>query len=235
MGQLLLTLACLLAAVPIACAYPPDFRETFTYPDGSLPPDWTWTGDPQGEGLFRVQDGQFVHMSGGYAYYVRVAPDWPCGQGWYEFDVKDSNWEFAWGINGTPDSGWCCRLYHNDAWGMPGYTLAASTWTTLPGYPGGQYMFHNATDLEVFHCWTEPLVGWHHITIVDALGMLYILEDGWKWLFEGGSMDPYGGHVGLGATAGSGVLTPVFDNVEHVAWYSPAERTSWGSVKALFR
>jgi hypothetical protein len=233
MKQLISTLAYMLAVVAAACAYPQDFHEAFTYPDGSLPPDWTWTGDPQGGGAFRVQGGQFVHMDGGYAYYVRVAPNW-CAEGLYEFDVKDSNWEFAWGIQGTPDSGWCCRLYHNDAWGRPGYTLAASTWTTLPGYPGGQYMFHNATDLQVSHYWTEPLVGWHHIRIFDALGHMEIDADYSQVLFSGWTMGPYG-HVGLGATVGSGTLTPAFDNVEHMALYSPVEGASWGRVKALFR
>jgi hypothetical protein len=43
------------------------------------------------------------------------------------------------------------------------------------------------------------------------------------------------GYVGLGATAGSGALTPAFDNVEHEEYYSPVERTSWGGIKALFR
>jgi len=216
-------------------ADPPDFIETFSYSDGSMPPGWVWTGDPQGGGQFAVQDSQFVHLDGGYAYYVRVvASEWECGQGFYDFDVKDSNWEFAWGIYGFPDHGWCCRLYHNDAWGQPGYTFTYSEWSTLPGYPGGQYMFHNSTDLSVSHYWTGPLVGWHHITIQDVLGGVLITVDGSEVIFSDWSCS-VGGYIGLGATAGSGNLTPAFDNLEHEAYYSPVEGRSWGRVKSLYR
>jgi len=217
-----------------AAAKPPSFLETFSYADGSFPPDWIWTGDSQGGGQFAVQDSQFVHVDGGYAYYVRVVPEHPCYQGYFDFDVKDSNWEFAWGIYGFPDHGWCCRLYHNDAWGQPGYTLTYSEWSTLPGHPEGQWMFHNSTDLSISHYWTGPLVGWHHITIEDVLGGLLITVDGREVIFSGGSFNA-GGHVGLGATAGSGDLTPAFDNVEYDAYYSPVEATTWGRIKSLFR
>ena len=138
MRRLILALALVAVWAGAAVANPPDFLETFSYPDGSLPPNWVWTGDPQGGGQFAVQDSQFTHVDGGYAYYIRlVSQEWWCDQGFYEFDVKGSNWEFAWGIYGTSGSGWCNRLYHNDVWGQPGYTLTYSEWSTLPEYPEG--------------------------------------------------------------------------------------------------
>ena len=234
MRRLILTLVCIVAGAAVATSTPPNFLETFTYPDGSSPPDWVWTGDPQGGGQFAVLDNQFVHLDGGYVYYVRLVPEHPCYQGWYDFDVKDSNWEFAWGICGTADSGWCCRLYHNDAWGQPGYTLTYSEWSTLPGFPDGQYMFHNCTDQYIWHSWTEPMVGWHHITIEDILGELLVTVDHSQVIFYQWS-PALGGYVGLGATAGSGAETPAFDNVQYEAYWSPVEETSWGRVKSLFR
>jgi len=237
MRLLVLALTCLLVAEIAGAQYtPPNFLETFACPDGTIPPDWTWTGDPQGGGQFAAQGGEFVHTGGGYAYYVRLVPQgWYCGPGWYDFDVKDSNWEFAWGICCGPVSGWCCRLYHNDAWGQPGYTLAYCTWSTLPGFPDGQYMYHNCVDLQVWHYWTAPLVGWHHITIEDFLGDVRIYADGYPHLlFRKPSMN-MGGYVGLGATAGAGTLTPAFDNVSYGQYLDPVESRTWGSGKALFR
>ena len=235
MRRLILVLVCVAVWAAAAADDPANFSEEFSYSDGSLPPDWNWTGDPQGGGQFAVQDSQFVHLSGGYSYYVRIPPeDMTCYQGWYRFDVKDSNWEFAWGIYGTAQSGWCCRLYHDDAWGQPGFTLTYSEWSVPPGYPDGQYTFHNSTDLYVSHSWTGPLVGWHHVTIEDILGGLRITVDDSQVVFDGLSFG-VGGYVGLGATAGSGEMTPAFDNVEHVAYHSPVERTSWGNIKAVFR
>ena len=214
---------------------PANFLEEFSYADGSLPPDWIWTSDPQGEGQFTVQDSQFGHLNGGDSYYVRIPPkDAACYQGWYRFDVKDSNWEFAWGIYGTPQSGWCCRLYHSDARGQPGFTLTYSEWSVPPAHPDGQYTFHNATDLCVLHSSSGPLVGWHHVTIEDILGGLLITLDDWQVIFSESSFC-VGGYVGLGATASSGEMTPAFDNVEYVAYHSPVEHKSWGNIKALFR
>ena len=235
MRRLILVLMCVAVWVTAAADDPADFSEEFSYSDGSLPTDWIWTENPQGGGQFSVQDSQFLHVSGGSSYYVRIPPEnASCHQGWYRFDVKDSNWEFAWGIYGTAQTGWCCRLYHNDAWGQPGFTLTYSEWSVPPGYPDGQYMFHNATDLYVHHYWTDPLVGWHHVTIEDILGLLRITVDDSEEIFSGLSFAA-GGYVGLGATTGSGDMTPGFDNVEYVAYHSPVERISWGNIKALFR
>jgi hypothetical protein len=237
MTRLILMLAWIVVGAAATVAAPPDFLETFTYPDGSLPPDWVWTGDPQGGGEFAVQDGEFVHLDGGYVYYVRLVPEYPCDQGWYDFDVKDSNWEFAWCIYGTADSGGCYRLYHNAAWGQPGYTLTYSVWSTLPEYPDGLYMFHNCTDWYTWHYWTEPLVGWHHITIQDIHGEIWVTVDDSQVIFHPGGLrvGEYVSLVGLGATADSGVQTPAFDNVEFEAYYCPVDQTSWGRVKSLFR
>lgn len=237
MRRLLLAFLGVAMGAGAATADLPDFVETFTYPDGSIPTDWVWTGDPQGGGEFAVQNGEFVHLDGGYVYYVRLVIDYPCDQGTYEFDVKDSNWEFAWQITGTSESGGCWRLYHNDAWGQPGFTLSYGAWSTLPEYPDGLYMFHNCEDWYVYHHWTEPLVGWHHITIADILGFLTItLDDSEEIFWARGSRA--GGReslVGLGATAGSGVGTPAFDNVEYKAYYSGVEETRWGRIKAMYR
>jgi hypothetical protein len=231
---LVLVLICGAASAGAQANDPANFSEEFSFPDGSIPPDWTWTADPLGEGQFAVQDSQFVHLSGGSSYYVRVSPeDSMCYQGWYRFDVKDSDWEFAWGVHGTAQSGSCCRLYHNDAWGQPGFTMTYSEWSVPPEYPDGQYMFHNSTDLFIAHSWTEPLVGWHHVEIEDILGFLRITVDDSQVIFDQSSFNG-GGHVGLGAIAG-GEMTPAFDNVEHVAYHSPVEQTSWGRMKAMFR
>ena len=232
---LVLILMCVAAWAGAQANDPANFSEEFSYADGSLPPDWMWTCDPQGEGQLAVQDSQFVHVSGGASYYVRIPSDSvTCYQGWYRFDVKDSNWEFAWGINGFPDHGWCYRLYHNDAWGQPGFTLTYSEWSVPPECPEGEYMFHSGTDLYVTHSWTGPLVGWHHVTIEDILGFLLITVDDTQVIFSESSFC-LSGYVGLGATAGSGDSTPAFDNVEHVAYHSPVEQSSWGSIKAMFR
>jgi len=42
-------LALLILVVVPTAALADDFLDTFTYPDGTQPPEWIWTGDPQNE------------------------------------------------------------------------------------------------------------------------------------------------------------------------------------------
>jgi hypothetical protein len=229
-----LVLACVLVA-PAASALLV-FRDTFTYPDGTFPSEWVWTGDSQGDGHFLVSDGTFTHTDGGYVYYTRyAAPGWEPSDGWFDFDVKDSDWEFAWAIWGTPTSGTCCRLSHNDAWGQWGYTVTESEWTTTPGSPDGQYMFHNGTDVTTRHYWTGPLIGWHHVEIWEIFMDVEILVDGQPIFWFDHSIMYLYGRIGIGASNGSGMGTPAFDNICYYSYSDPVGAMSWGRIKVLFR
>ncbi|MCP4645009.1 MAG: hypothetical protein GY851_31495, partial [bacterium] len=141
---------CLLIVVVLALAFgsavAADFLDTFDYPDGTFPPEYTWTGDPRGGGYFEVHDGAFTHVDGDHVHYFR--PGDVNGFGVYSFFVTGTEWVFAWRITpDSPDAGRCLVFYHNDAWYPNAYTFAEFSWTTLAGYPEGQYMWHNGGEL----------------------------------------------------------------------------------------
>ena len=210
-----------------------EFFDTFDEPDGSLPSEWTWTGDPRGGGEFQVQSGTFAHVDGGHVHYFRHAD--VTGVGRYEFDVMDSYWSFAWRITTSdPDQGRCLELYHNDYWGGQWkYSLTEFSWYTLGGYPQGQYMWPNGSNLDIVHHTSGPVSGWHHITVVDELDQVQVWVDG-SLIFDEQVEPIPEGYIGLGSATGSGTMTPQFDNVRF-SFNVPVEDATWGAVKALFK
>ncbi len=210
-----------------------EFLETFSYPDGSFPANWTWTGDPRGGGSFLVQSEEFTHIEGGHVHYFRDLDI--TGIGIYEFDAMDTYWEFAWRIDtADPDVGRCLVFYHNDYWGSWAFSLTEFSWSTLSGYPDGQYMWHNGSNLNIHHYDTGPLAGWQHVIIDDQGTHVDISVDG-ELVFSEDFQPIADGYVGLGSATGSGVMTPAFDNVEFGYGGSPISAESWGRIKALYR
>ena len=247
---MLRVLAILVVVSMCGVAVAEEFLDTFSYPDGGFPPNWTWTGDTRGGGSFSVQNEELTHTEGGHVHYFRN-PDITgietrefggrdacrdfSGIGLYEFDVKDTYWEFAWRIDpADPAVGRCLVFYHNDYWGSWAYTLTEFSWSTLSGYPGGQYMWHNGSDLNIHHSDTGPLVGWHHVVIDDQGGHVDIQVDG-ELVFSEDFQPIPDGYVGLGAATGSGAMTPAYDNVEFRHSASPTSEESWGCIKALYQ
>lgn len=194
-----------------------DFLDTFTYPDGTFPPEWTWTGDPRGGGAFLVQGEAFVHIGGGHVHYFR--PGEVAGYGEYEFEYRDGFWTYAWRISpGNPNSGRCLFLH-------PGFAFGEFEWTTLGGYPEGQYMYHNGSFTRRVYNTYDPGPGSHHVRIVDQCNRVQIYVDG-DPIFD----EPYepipDGYVGLGSDSGSGAGFPSFDNVAYT-WTLPRPPRTW--------
>ncbi len=213
-----------LLVVP-TCCLAGDFLDTFAYADGTFPPGWTWTGDPRGGGVFLVQDEAFTHTSGGHVHYFKPTV---CGVGEYEFEVKGDLWTYAWRIEPTgPLSGRCLFLH-------PWYAFGEFSWTTLGGYPEGQYMYHNGSFSRRVYNNVVPEPGWHHIRIVDEGDRVQIYADG-DLVFDE-TFDPIpDGYVGLGSDTGSGAGFPAFDNVGYAETITPVNRETWGSVKTVYR
>jgi hypothetical protein len=219
----------------VASAQPPDYIESFDYPNGFFPPGWSSTGDPQGGGQFLVSSEEFVHVDGGYVYYV--ADGWfLLSPGSFTFRVRGPYWEFAWGITpGNEASGWCMRLRYDDSGGAWGCTLTETHWSTIPGFPGGRYMFHHGADLTTYHYAVALGTGWHSVNIehisryvtvyVDSQALFHVQPT-----YVGGS-----GFMGLGASTGSGSMSPAFDDLSHWPEGDPVHSGSWGGIKALFR
>ena len=229
MARMLTMLICLAVALPVAAG---EFIDTFDSPDGSFPSEYTWTGDPRGEGFFEIRDSTFVHVEGGHVHYFRHADI--CGAGIYSFLVRDTHWNFAWRITPTdPNAGRCLILYHNDFYFPNAYTFAELSWSTIPGFPEGQFMWHHAGDLSIAHYQTGPLTGWHEILIRDGGTFVEVFADN-VLIFERLVEDIPDGYIGIGCGE-PGVLTPAFDFVEYSHLSSPVESCSWGHVKALFR
>ncbi len=229
MRCVLVLLVCLFLSLS---AYADEFYEPFDGPNGSFPSGWTWTGDPRGGGEFEIQDGTFTHVTGGHVHYFRSSDI--TGVGRYEFDAKDSYWEFGWRIATTdPNVGRCLVLYHNDYWGQWGYSLTEFSWWTLGGYPEGQYMWHNGSNIDLVHNWTGPLTGWRHVTIDDDLNRVEVRVDG-ELIFDEEVEPIPEGYIGLGSATGSSVLTPQYDNVRFF-FNVPVDELSWARVKALYR
>jgi len=219
----------------VANAQPPDYWEDFTYPDGSFPVGWSCTGDTGGGGQFVVSSGEFVHVDGGYVYYV--ADGWFLLEGGsFFFNVRGPYWEFAWGIlPGNQASGWCMRLRYDDTGGAWGCTLTETHWSTIPGFPGGRYMFHHGTDLTTNHYPVDLGTGWHAVRIGHLSRYVDVWLD-WQLVFE--TQPTYArnwGFMGLGASAGSGSMSPAFDDLVHWPEGDPVHAGSWGGIKALFR
>lgn len=209
-----------------------DFLDTFTYPDGTFPPEWTWTGDPRGGGQFLVQGEAFVHTEGGHVHYFRPTA---CDAGEYEFDIEGSYWGFGWRISpGNPNGGRCLCFYFNDYWGQWGYSFTEFECWTLSGYPERQYMWHNGSNLRIVHHWQDPESGWQHVRITDSGDRVQICVEE-KLIFD----EPFelipDGYVGLGSATGSGIGFPAFDNVSFTETCTGVECQSWSSIKGLFR
>jgi hypothetical protein len=228
--RLVLVLAITLVALPVAAG---DFLDDFVYPDGSFPPEYTWTGDPRGGGYFEVHNEEFTHVDGGHVHYFRDLDI--CGDGFYLLWVRDTEWVFAWRITpGNPDAGRCLVLYHNDYWYPNAYGFAEFEWWTLGGYPEGQYMWHNGSNINLWTHETGPMTGWQEVVIRDVGTYVEIFINGQLIFFQLTEPIPPG-YVGLGCD-GPGVMTPAFNVVEYSAFpASPVEQSTWGSVKALFR
>ena len=208
-----------------------DFIDTFSYPDGTSPPEYTWTGDPRGGGVSEVQGGMFVHTVYGHIHFFRDLEI--CGAGVYEFDVTDTEWGFAWRISTyDPDEGSCLVFYHNDYWGS-GYNLVGFGWSTLTQYPEGQFMWHNGWHYEHWHYPAPAPVGLHHVRILDELNHVTIWVDD-ELIFSESVSELDDGYIGLGFDWAA-AMTPAFDNVSYSSEVSPVEHTSWGSIKALYR
>jgi hypothetical protein len=226
-------LATVLCACLCTSAVAGEFLDTFDYPDGSFPPEYTWTGDPRGGGWFEVHNGEFTHVDGGHVHYFRDGDI--VGDGIYSFFVLDSDWDFAWRITSSdPMSGRCLVLYHNDHWGYEAYSLTEFSWWTLGGYPEGQFMWHNGSNLDIVHHTSDPLVGWHEILILDYGTSVEVRVDGFT-IFDETVEEIPAGYVGMGCY-GPGVMTPAFDFVEYSYHHgSPVESASWSAIKSLFR
>ena len=223
------------ATVLLLCGvvYPGEFIETFSYPDGTFPPNWTWTGDPRGNASFLVQNGEFTHIDGSHIHYFRDLD--VTGIGIYEFDALDTYWEFAWRIDpADPDIGRCLCFYHNDYWGPWSYSFTEFSWSTLGGYPEGQYMWHNGSNVNIRHYETGPIAGWRHVSIDDHGTHVEIRVDG-ELIFSEDFEPIPDGYIGLGSATGSAPMTPAFDNVAFSYGGSPVQTASWTRVKALYR
>jgi hypothetical protein len=224
---------CVAAVCVCACvSASAGFLDTFTYPDGTMPPEYTWTGDPRGGGQFAVMDGQFVHTTYGHIHFFR--PGEICGEGIYEFDAKDTDWGFAWRIRpDDPMAGPCFCFYHNNYWGW-GYNFVEFGWWTLdPGqYPQGQYMWHNGwhTRHEFYPAGAPS--GWVHVRILDLTDHVKIWVNE-QLIFDLTVVPIPAGYVGLGSSWAA-ALTPAFDNVRFDPTGVPVTRASWGAIKALF-
>ncbi len=229
MERLLVLLICVGLSVPAAAG---EFIDTFDGPDGSFPSEYTWTGDPRGEGYFEIHDSTFVHVEGGHVHYFRHAD--VCGAGIYSFLARDTDWNFAWRITPSdPTIGRCLCLYHEAFYYPHSYTLAELWWSTIPSYPEGQFMWHHASDISIQHYYSGPLVGWHEIVIIDGGTFVEVFADN-VLIFETFVEDIPDGYVGLGC-GNPGVMTPAFDFVEYSHMGSPVELSSWGQLKAMFR
>ncbi|MCK4548023.1 MAG: right-handed parallel beta-helix repeat-containing protein [Candidatus Eisenbacteria sp.] len=194
-----------------------DFLDTFSYPDGTFPPEYEWTGDPTGGGWFLVQDETFAHAEGGHVHFFR--PGSIAGRGEYEFDYLGDDWTFAWRItHGNPGFGYCLLLH-------PGFVLVEGWWYTPYGYPDGQYMYHNPWDIRTIESPYDPGPGWHHVRIVDDYEhvRIYVDED---LIFEEPVMGLSDGYIGLGSGSNSGVGFPAFDNVGYT-WAPPPSGRVW--------
>jgi hypothetical protein len=228
----LLVLPILLASAPAEAVS--DIEE-FSYPDGTFPPGWVWTGYSEDGGEFTVQDSAFTHVSGGAVYYLWRGPR-HLGALHY-FIVRGGNWVYGFRITqDDPSEGRCLLLSHDDSSGSWGINFMEFEWHTLdPGqYPEGQYMWHNGVALRSVHSPTSgPLEEWHHISIdceaplraIIKLDNVVIFDEAYEYI-------PMG-DVGLGSN-GSTPMVPAFDYFE-VAWPCPAEVSSWTRVKSLYR
>ncbi len=214
------------------------YWDTFDYPDGTLPEWWHWTGYSDGGGSFLVQGSAFTHVEGGAAYYYRDS--W-CGArnlpGWYDFQVKDANWVFAWRISSDdPTAGRCLWLSHDDLSGS--YTFAECSWENLDPqeYPDGEFMWNNATVLRSVQCEAAcPPVGWHTVSISEGgpqaleleifIDHVQIFDVSYEFIPEG--------LQGIGCLVG-GEMTPAFDSI-WAQWPDPVEAGTWGCIKALYR
>ena len=228
MRCLLVSVLALVAVVGTATA---DFIDTYPYEDGSFPPEWTWTGDPRGGGVFEIHDETFVHTEGGHVHFFRDLE--VCGAGTYEFDVTDTYWSFAWRITpDNPDVGKCLCVYHNDYWGWA-FNFVEFDWDTLPGYPDGQYMWHNGWHTVHSQVDAAPPIGWHHVRIEDTGSHVKVWFDD-ELLFDRDFTPILGGYVGLGCSWAD-PMTPAFDNVSFTAETSPVHEATWTAIKALHR
>jgi len=221
--------AILIASSGVASA---DFLETFTYPDGTFPPGWTWTGDPRGEGQFWVYGGIFVHTEGRFVHYFRDVDVLDSGS--YCFSALDNEWSFAWRIApANPVTGRCFILLRNASWD---FMLVKMLWRTLDGYPEGQYMWHNGNWEGYLQHSSEPDPGvWHDLEILDSGTTVVIRVDGESVISLPYDPSVYeAGYIGLGAGE-YGEMTPAFDNVCFNSLAVPVETGSWGTIKAMFR
>ena len=208
-----------------------DFDYTFGGANGSFPFAWEWTGDPTGGGVFEIQDEAFTHVSGGHVYYI--LPPHICGWGPYRFKVRGTDWSFAWRITpDDPEAGKCFCIYYNDYWGWA-YNFVEFDWTTLPGYPEGQYMWHNGWHTRIEHHYADPPESWVEVVIQDSESDIFIWVDD-ELIFELEVTPIPQGIVGLGSDGG-GPMWPAFDYVRWSPGSVPVEHGSWARVKSLYK
>ena len=211
--------------------------DRFDYDDGTVPYTFVSTGDPDEQGAFAVQGGLFAHTQAGPAHYVFT--DCPTNPDFFDFDVRGAYWDFAWRIGPQdPASGTCVRLSHDDRHGQWAYSLSAFSWESLDptGCPECQWMWHHGTPLWVeLHPTGDPAEGWHHVVVWhDRWGEAVQVWVDRELLFdvacEPNQGDPY---QGFGCTGGP-VGDPAFDNVIF-SYPDPVERSTWGTIKGLYR
>jgi len=208
-----------------------DYHEMFSYPDGTFPPTWVWTGDPRGGGFFEVHDGAFTHVSGGHVHYFRDADQ--CGRGVYRLDVRGTDWVFAWRVDAAnPQAGTCYCIYHNDYWGWA-YNFVEFEWTTLAGYPEGQYMWHNGWHTRIEHHPADPSETWVNLVIEDESDHVRVWVEG-TVIFDIDVEPIPNGYIGVGSSGG-GTMWPAFDNLRGSPGSAPVESLSWTRLKSLFR
>ena len=124
-------------------------------------------------------------------------------------------------------------FYHNDYWYPNAYSLAEFSWHTLEGYPEGQYMWHNGSNLTIRHRETGPLTGWHQVIIEDRDDRVTVWVDA-DTIFWRIPVQPLpDGYVGLGCD-GTGDMTPAFDDVTYMG-AAPVYSATWSAIKAVFR
>ena len=95
-------------------------------------------------------------------------------------------------------------------------------------------MWHNGTVLRSAHYATDgPLEGWHTVVIEDGSETHSVITVDAEDIFDEAYEFIEDGFQGIGCVA-NGEMTPAFDFIE-ASWTDPVERSTWGSIKALYR
>ena len=240
MAARILLLAMVCVVVPCIAQAQGNWWEHFEYPDGTLPAQMVFTGDPADEGAFAVLGNALSHTLSGSAHYIwdwERVPDIAIDG--YAFEVWGANWDFAWRVSGSdPTSGRCLRLSHSDRHGQWGYAFSEFAWS-LPGdgaRPESQWTWHSGVDLRVsLYATAGPAEGWHLVEIMDdhANDLVRVKIDGELILEEGYERIGLFGYPGFGCADGESGA-PALEYIV-LWWPCPVESATWGMVKAMYR